>query len=206
MGIGIIIDLIIVIFILLSVFLGYKKGLIKLGVRLVAFVIAIVATVILYRPIANLVINVTQIDEMLENTIISKVDEVITQNEDQEITSKLIESAKDGMLPSAARQLAINIVYGGVMIVLFVGIRIVLNFITALADAISKLPILNQFNKVGGMLYGLLRGVIVIYALLIILAMIGEVNPKNSVIQAVNETYIAKTMYNNNIFNVLFKK
>ena len=205
MSIGIIVDLIIVVFILLSAFLGYRKGLIKLGAGFVAFIIAIVATVILYRPIANLVINVTSIDEMLENTIISKVDEIITQNEDEGLTSQLIESAKNGMLPSAARQMAINIVYAGGLIILFVGIRIALKFITALADAISKLPILNQFNKAGGIIYGLLRGVIVIYALLIIVAMIGEVNPKNSINQAVNETYIAKTMYENNIFNVLFK-
>ena len=205
MSIGIIVDLIIVVFILLSAFLGYRKGLIKLGVGFVAFIIAIVATVILYRPIANLVINVTSIDEMLENTIINKVNEIITQNEDEGLTSQLIESAKNGMLPSAARQMAINIVYAGVLIILFVGIRIALKFITALADIISKLPILNQFNKAGGIIYGLLRGVIVIYSLLIIVAMIGEVNPKNSVNQAVNETYIAKTMYENNIFNVLFK-
>lgn len=206
MGVGIIIDLVLIIFVLLSVFLGYKKGLVKLGMQLVAFVIAIVATIVLYRPISNLVINVTSIDEMLENTIISKVDEAIDKSDEEGITSSLIESAKEGMLPNAARQMSINIIYGGVIIILFIAIRIALKFITALADAISKLPILNQFNKAGGILYGLLRGVLIVYAILLIVALFGEINPKNSVNEMVNETYIAKVMYDNNILNILLKK
>ena len=42
---GIIIDLVIILFILASVFFGYKKGLISLGINLCAFVIAIVITI-----------------------------------------------------------------------------------------------------------------------------------------------------------------
>ena len=105
MSIGVIIDLILVALIALSIFLGYKKGLVKLGIQLVAFIIAIVATVILYRPIANLIINVTQIDETIENSIINKVNDIIEQNENNDTTSQLIESAKEGNLPNVARQM-----------------------------------------------------------------------------------------------------
>ena len=72
---GIIIDLIIIGFVLLSVFLGYKKGLLELGIKLCAFIIAIVVTFILYRPISNLVINNTSIDENLQTTIENNINE-----------------------------------------------------------------------------------------------------------------------------------
>ena len=177
---GIIIDGVIILFILASVFLGYKKGLISLGIHLVAFILALVVTFILYRPIAGIVINSTQIDEKLEETIQVNVENFMAENENSTVTNSIIESAKQGVLPQASRTLAINIIYGITMILLFVVVRICLVFVTALANAISKLPILNQFNKLGGILYGLLRGFIITYALLMIINLVIMMNPKST--------------------------
>lgn len=125
--------------------------------------------------------------------------------EDSEETSKLIESAKNGMLPETAKNLANNIVYGGVMVILFVGSRIALRFVSAIANLVAKLPVINQFNKIGGALYGLLRGCLLIYAILMIISIFGTVNPKNSLHQNINESSLGKTMYENNVLNVFFK-
>ena len=54
---GIIIDIVIILFILASIYFGYKKGLISLGIHLVTFIVAIIITAILYRPIANVIID-----------------------------------------------------------------------------------------------------------------------------------------------------
>ena len=69
---GIIVDLIIIGIVLLSTFLAYRKGMVKLAIGLCAFVISIVVTFVLYTPIANLVINVTSIDEAIEDIIYEK--------------------------------------------------------------------------------------------------------------------------------------
>ena len=90
---GIIIDLVIVGIILLSVFLGYRKGLVSLAIGACTFIIALVVTLILYKPVGNLIISTTGIDEMLQNTILEKVNEVMSQDTDQ--TNQLIESAKN---------------------------------------------------------------------------------------------------------------
>ena len=45
---GIIVDLIIVIAILLSAFLGYKKGLVDLAIKICAFAISLVIAFVLY--------------------------------------------------------------------------------------------------------------------------------------------------------------
>ena len=50
-----VVDIIVVAVLALSIFLGYKKGLIALSVHLCAVVIAIAATLILYRPISNFI-------------------------------------------------------------------------------------------------------------------------------------------------------
>ena len=89
--------------------------------------------------------------------------------------------------------------------ILFIIIKVALRFVSALADIVTKLPIINQFNKAGGMLYGILRGILAIYVLLLILSIPGKINPHNSINQKINESYLGKTMYENNILNIFFR-
>ena len=200
--VGIIIDILIVVFLALSVFLGYKKGFVSLAIKLCAFIIAILITFVLYRPIANLIINTTSIDESIEDSIYNKVTETMQKDSNDELTSDLIESAKQGMLEQSARELAINIVYAGTAIVLFIIVRIRLIFVNALANLIAKLPIIKQANEVGGAIYGLLRGIVIIYLALLIIYFVGEFYPNNIATQSINETTLTKVMYENNLFNI----
>lgn len=201
---GIIVDLIIVGVVLLSVFLGYKKGLVSLAIGLCAFAISIVLTIMLYKPITNLVVNATNIDETIQDAIMEKTGEIIDSNSDNQITNSLIESAKEGMLPETSKTLAINIISAASIMAIFIITRIVLVFITKIANAVAKLPIINQFNKMGGIIYGLIRGILIIYVALLIINFIGIINPTNVLHKNVNESYIGNSMYNNNILNVFF--
>lgn len=203
---GIVVDLIVIGIVLLSTFLAYRKGIVKLAIGLCAFVISIVVTFVLYQPIANLVINVTSIDEAIEDTIYEKANDILRDETKQEdkITSQMVEDAKNEILPETARVLAVNIVKGGVMLVLFVAVRIALKFVTALADAIAKLPIINQINKTSGMIYGALRGILIVYVVLLVLAIPGKMNPNNSLNTSVEQSILGKVMYENNILNVFF--
>ena len=93
---SIIVDLIIVAIILLSTFLAYRKGLITLSIQLVAVVISILATLILYKPISNLIINVTSIDETIQNAILEEANDIMTNNE--EGANQIVENIQNNML------------------------------------------------------------------------------------------------------------
>ena len=203
---GIAVDIVIIAIILLSTFLAYRKGLVKLAIQLFSFVIAIVVTFILYIPISNFVINATAIDETIENAIYEKANDIMVESEgSNELANQVVDTAKNEMLPETARTLAINIVRGGIIIILFIGLKIALRFVTALADLIAKLPIIEQINQLGGLVYGILRGIIIIYACLLILSVSGQIIPENQINQGVEQSYIGKVMYENNILKVFFK-
>ena len=102
------------------------------------------------------------------------------------------------------KSLSMNIIYGGTIIILFIILRIALVFITAIANWIAKLPILKQANKAGGILYGLLRGILITYAILLILNLVITLNPQSGLNKTMNETYLAKAMMEYNILNVFF--
>ena len=66
---GIIVDLIIIAVVLLFIFLGYKKGLTGSLIKLLSFIIAIVVAFVLYKPVANAVIENTVIDDNIRTTL-----------------------------------------------------------------------------------------------------------------------------------------
>ena len=202
---GIVIDIIIILFILASVFFGYKKGLISLAINILAFIIAMVVTLLLYKPIGNIIINNTTVDEKLQQMIQTKIEEFMKNDDSKDSSSELIESAKNGLLPDTSKSLSINIIYGITLIVLFIIIKICLLLVNSLANQVAKFPIIKQFNEIGGVLYGLLRGIIITYVILMVIQLVVILNPNGALDNAMQESYLAKTMSTYNILNVFFK-
>ncbi len=201
---GIIIDLVIIVIILLSTYLAYKKGLISLAVQLIAIIISLAITLVLYKPVTNVVVNVTNIDETIQDAILKKANTMISENNEK--SDKIIETIQSNMLPETAEVIAVNIIQGAVIIILYIVGRVILRFVSIIANIVSKIPIISQINKTGGIIYGLLRGIIIVYAILLIINLSGTINPQNPVYTDLEESYIGKTMATNNILNVLFNK
>lgn len=206
---GIIIDIVLVLFLLGSVYLGYKKGLVSVAVSLVAFIAAIIITVMLYRPIADMIIKNTDWDEKLQATIQSNVDSATTSNKkegENSITDEIVEGTKKEILPETSKTVAVNIIYGGTMIGLFIVSRLALLLINLVSGAITSLPIIKQFNEAGGIAYGLLRGVIIVYAIVMLLNLIISFDPNGALNDMMQSTILAKILMNFNIFNLFMKK
>ena len=214
---GVIVDIIVIAIIALSVFLGYRKGLIALAIQLCAVIIALVATLVLYKPISALIIDNTSLDENIQNAIIEKAQNNNENNSQENTTQNTTQNNElanrdniDGteesniinIMPEVANQISINIINIGVMLILYFGIKIALHFVTALANIVAKIPIIKQLNKLGGVIYGLLRGILLIYVVLLLISFAGQINPENTLHKQINESFITKEMYEHNIINI----
>lgn len=203
MTIAIIIDLIIVAIIALSTFIGYKQGLIKVAVKLVATLIAIIIAVTLYKPISALIINNTNIDEQIQSSITNKlIPEGSSETDELSVNtdslSDLIVSSSENTVNSISEVISIKLIQLIVMILLYIIVKILLKFITLLADLIAKLPILNQINKLGGTIYGVLKGLVLVFAAFAIISLIAPLIGENFM-ASINQSYIGSLMYNNNL-------
>lgn len=201
---GIVIDIILVLIVALSAFLGYKKGLVELGAKLFAGIIAIVITLIIYKPVGNIVIKNTSIDEKIENTILEKTTNVIDENSKisdnkyiQDASDNAVSQVKEEVIPEQARNIAVNVVYVATALILFIVSKIVLSIVISLANAVASLPILKQFNEIGGLLYGLVRGAIISFVLILVIGTIAKLNPNGSLSKNVESTYLLKEVYDN---------
>ena len=201
---GILINIILVAIVVISAFLGYKKGLVELGAKLIAGLVAIILTIIIFKPIGNVIIKNTSIDEKIENVILENTKNFIDENS-QVSDNKYIQSAsdnavtevKENILPEQARNIAVNVVYVASAIIIFIVSKIVLSIIITLANAVASLPILKQFNEIGGLLYGIIRGAIISFILILIIGTVAKMNPNGTLSKDVENTFLVKEVYNN---------
>lgn len=212
---GIILDLVVLGIILLNVFICYQKGLVKLAVGLVAVFISIILALILYKPVSNLVIEKTEIDDKIEKTIIenftseqeseAEIDDNGFMKYIEQYVDDAVNKTKNEIVTEAAGTIAVKVINIGVIIAIFVIARLILILLTFITDLITELPIIKQFNDVGGVLYGIIKALLIIYVLLAIAFFIVYISGNNTISEAISNSYITKFFYNNNILlNIIF--
>lgn len=211
---GIIFDIILVAIIALNVFICYRKGLVKLAVGLIAVIVAIIVSVVLYKPVSNIIIENTEIDENIENTIIENFSAETDGEEDtdngfmkymEKYVNDSINKTRNQIVLEASNVIATKVINICVFLGIFIIARIVLILLTFIADIIMSLPILKQFNKAGGIIYGLIKALLIIYVILAIIFFIIYVSGNTTLSNVISSSYITKFFYNNNLLlNLIF--
>lgn len=215
---SIIVDLIILGILILFIAIGYYKGLTGSLLKIISFVLALVIAFVLFKPVSNLIINNTNWDENLEQSI----REMIIANDNKETAveetneekqnmptvmmdyiNKTVEKAgndaKGAIAEATARQVSVIIINAGVWIGLFLIARIILFFVKGLANLITKLPVIKQFDKLGGIIYGMVEAVVIIYGILAIISFVSPLVSNLGIISAIQQSFIGSMMYNNNL-------
>lgn len=200
-----IIDLVLIAIIALFTFIGYKRGLIKVAFGLVSFILAIAVSVLIYKPVSNFVINYTPIDDSIEEVITERLNSSDTTKEETEnMVSNYYKNIKNASTTVIADGISKTIVNIGCILIVFIITKIILFFFRFAGDLISKLPLIKQFNSAGGFIYGLLKGFIIVYGLLALIAILSPIININNIIEIINKSIITNIMYNNNIIFILF--
>ena len=201
---GILMDIFIVTILLINIFIGYKKGLINAAVSICAFLIAIIATLILFKPVSNFIIDNTYIDEKIKETIINNIEDNSQENTNEStgiqgyIQAKIAntaDEAKDKAIEETADIISIKSIEIITAIILYIIVRIVVIFLKCVTGAVSKIPIIKQFNEAGGIIYGLIRALIIIYIFIVILLLVSSINKNGIIVNAIDQSYITKYLY-----------
>ena len=200
----------------LNVFICYKKGLVKLAVGLIAVVAAIILALVFYKPVSNLIIENTELDENIEKAIINNFTSETQEGQEVRYVSVLdylqkyvddaVNKTQTEIVTQTAGMMAVKIINVAVLIGIFLLVRVVLLLLTFISDIITSLPILKQFNEVGGVLYGAIKALLIIYIILTIVFFIMCYTSNSTIADAINSSYVTKFFYEHNLLlNILFK-
>jgi len=213
---SIIVDLVIIGIIAICSLIGYIRGLTGSLIKILSFILSLIIAFILFVPVSNFVINNTQIDENIEKSIREVIisDEKETEQEEKMpkaitdyINQKLentVDNAKEGIANSTAKEVSVTIVKAGTWIALFLLARIILILLKFITGLISRLPIIKQFDKIGGILYGFIEGLVITYIALALISFISPIT-NSQLSEDINNSQVGSKMYNNNILlNIIF--
>ena len=208
------IDIFLVLFILVLAYYNYKKGLIKFIFKIFSFLIAIVISFVLFKPVSYFIINATLIDENINSYVYNIVNSHIASNNKEDITTndetsslpsvfanyinKTIENTttniQNDITTEVSKNISSTIINILSFIIVYILARLILLFVNFVSDKISELPIIKQFNELGGLLYGILQSFLIIFIVLAIISVL----PFDNIQIAINNTFLCVFLYNIN--------
>ena len=222
---GIIADLVLISILVSSTAEGHRRGLSLLIYQAIAMVLTIILVLSLCKPVTNMVIKNTKLDESISKQVESVLNEsfenigdgelIATENSNiSETIAKQInsyiaeakEAAEDNISGYVARSLSHFVVSGLVIIGLSIIIRFGLSLLKFAISFVANLPLIKQIDKSGGLVFGLLRGFIIVYLILAIISLISPLLAETSIIAVIKNSKICSIFYNNNILLNIFTK
>ena len=218
---GILVDLVIISIIISNAFWGYRRGLVNVIFQALAFIVSLLIMFVLYKPVANTIMNSTSLDETLSSAIAANLtgttlsDGELLNAEQSNISTSVVNlinsfvtealnRAETDVVAYASNQLAKMMIYTGTMLLLFIVSRTLLVFVRFVAELIGNLPIIKMFNKSGGLIFGVIKGFVIAYAILAILSVLSPIISQIGIISAIQDSTFGSAMYNNNILLNLF--
>ena len=222
---GLLVDLVIISIIISNAFWGYRRGLVGVLFKILMFIVSIIIVFLLYKPASNAIIEKTQIDEWLATKIAQNIEGTTLKDgnlleydeENTTISAGMIEilnsfvtealnKSANNVVEYVSTNVAIGMVRIGTMLLLFMISRFLLLFVRFAAEFIANLPFIRMFNKSGGLVYGVIKGFVIIYVVLAIFSIASPLIKDWGVIDAIQDSTFGKKMYNDNvIINVVLK-
>lgn len=207
---SIIADIIVVAILIACIFAGYRRGLAGSLIRILAFAIAVCVAFVFFKPVSNIIIDNTNFDENIQTSIVEKFDREEKTDKKEEGTSPILEhinqevqkateEKKQEVVNDTSRKIAVNIINILAFIGLFILARIAVMFIKSLTNLITKLPLIKQCDKIGGVIYGIAQGLLIIFLALAITTFISTISNNYEVMNVINNSYIASKLNANNI-------
>lgn len=188
-------DIIVFVIVAVMAFWGLRSGFIRAVFHLGYYVISVIAALVFYPLVSKFLINSALSRYIHDKVILPRISmetgglnlPTFLQNAVTEGINNTTEAVAASMT-----EMAISIIC---FIIVFILVRFGLKFAVKILDTIAKLPLLNLFNKVGGLAVGVLNGVIIVYLVLALTTFLAN----DKVYQMINDSSIAVNMYNNNI-------
>ena len=197
----------------IATFIGYKKGFVKVIIKLGTVVLAIVLAFILQGSVSkfigeNLGFKNT-ISTAIENKLVdfTKSDEQATKKENQipildntiKNINKAADEEKQAVIESSSSKIADFVVKGMSFIVIFLVVAITMGIIGLILNTVVELPVLKTLN---GLFGGVTEFVLMLFRIFIVLAIISFLSPLellSGVVDYINDSCITRWLFENNI-------
>ncbi len=221
MSLWLIFDLVIILIFAICIIHSMRQGFVKAS----SAILSIILTIVMMFAFQD------SINEYLKNsqfgkTVNEKITEALTKQNTEEPkeeevkennfglplffssiakdTEEKIESVKNDLIKEAAERTTASVINILSIVILYIAIRILLFFGLKIINMIFKLPLLKSVNKLAGAAIGFVNALFIVYILCAGLIWFVPNNNSEIIKDTIEDTYITKYFYNNNMLLELF--
>ena len=204
--------------------LGYKRGLIMSIWHLVSFIVVIAVTIIVSPYVAKFAKNNEKIYNTFYNTICKTVNVPVKSGEDcdkfieglklpEKVEDKVLEKAKEYYpnVQTAQESLADKIhekltdfsITVTSFLLTFLVVFLLANMLVSGLDLLSKAPIINMGNKLGGIALGAAEGILIVWAVCGLVPMISATPLGIKIVEQIGRSKLLTFFYEHNLISTV---
>jgi len=165
-----IIDVIIIAVILICMGLGYYRGFFKVVMNLLEYILSFFLAFKFYPNFMKFLNERFFLNEFMHDILLKGMKTVIESNMGDEVVEIPIEMLDIPMVAQMANMIVMVIS----IFILFIIFKLLIKIVSFFVDKLTKLPILKEFNKIGGLIAGLVEGIIIVFLGIAVLNFFGN--------------------------------
>lgn len=219
-------DVVTIIILTVSSLYGLATGLIFSLVKIASVVLAFVVARVYYSTLTNYIINNTGVYESISIFINSRIDGLVVNGHDLigDVTYETIETLNlpkviannittsvgnlaDGVSNMSMTNVLTTLIINSISIILiFIIVKVLVMFLGKILDKFASIPIINEFNKLGGFIFGLLKGALIVFVITALMLPLASLSPDNYIIETLQQSAVTKIFYDYNLILYLFNE
>lgn len=221
-------DMTIIIIIIINAFSGLNRGLILSIFSIGSYIVAFVVAKLYYPYVSDFFLRSTNLIPKIQSFVFSRINnsdhsmvsiqEAANDNifeimklpkimEDMLMKSASMRDYSDGIMDNIHGYISEMITKVIVdllsIIIIFLAAKLILNMLGAILDSIATLPVINQFNRLGGFVFGFAKGILIVFLLTALMVPAASIFRESFITQGLKESMLAIYFYDYNfIFNI----
>lgn len=192
---------------------GYKKGMVKIVLSMIAMAVTYILAGALTIPASMALKTATPVYTTIEESVEKMVKEAKIDDTKLDITAieklnlpsqieeKLIDGAEkvtSGFNDYLVSSISNFILKALTFFILFIVIYIILSIVIKIFDFVSKLPLINTVNKAGGLAVGAAQGLIIVWIGCLVITAFGDKAWAQEAFRQINDNKLLTFIYENN--------
>ena len=200
----------------ISGFIGYKQGMVKILLSMVAMLVTYILAAALTLPVSSAIKATTPAYDAIEKSVSNMVAESKVDNTSIEklnlpvqIEEKIMEGAtavNDGFNKYLVDTLSDLILKALTFFVLIIVIYIIVCIVIKVFDFVSKLPLIKNVNQTGGLIIGLVQGLLLIWLGCLVVTAFSDKAWAQETFRQINANPLLTFIYENNPIIFLITK
>lgn len=206
-----ILDIIMIVMLSSAAIYGYKKGCVKILTSIASFVLAFVIAYMLCSTAGDYLYNTMGLGKIVRGGIENSLTGYISEDgKVLEGTTTVIEKVQQIVGTSKPNDTAslTNRITGYVFVglgfaLVFILTRIILWIAGMMLDGVFDLPILKQFNELGGAIASVALTILKAWIVLAIVSFVAPMGFMSGIMKLINSSAITSALYEHNILNTM---